>query len=127
MSGDNHGHMTRIRHVTTVCHLLFEVCGHEDVVIVDVQFASVCDPLSELAGVGLTEGHNVPRPLHVLYLKHQSGRVHLLCEEIWNISNTLINVCVGAAGVHAVSRGERVRRRVGRMEKRRKGGKGKGN
>ena len=58
--------------MTTVCHSLFEVSGDEDVVVVDVQFACVCDPLPELAGVGLAEGHDVPRPLSVLYLKHES-------------------------------------------------------
>ena len=41
-------------------HSLSEVCGNEDVVVVDVQFACVRHPLAELAGVGLTEGHDVP-------------------------------------------------------------------
>ena len=52
--------------------------GHKDVVVVDVEFAGVGNSLPQLAGVGLAEGHYVPRPLRVLDLKHQRGRVHLI-------------------------------------------------
>lgn len=55
--------------------------GHKDVVVVDVQLASVCDSLPQLAGVGLAEGHNVTDPLRVRNLKHQCGRIRLVCEE----------------------------------------------
>ena len=57
---------------------LFEVGGHKDVVVVDVEFAGVDNSLPQLAGVGLAEGHDVPCPLRVLDLKHQRGRVHFI-------------------------------------------------
>ena len=48
-----------------LCDSLFEVSGDKYVVVVDVEFTCVGDPLAEFAGVGLAEGHYVPRSSRV--------------------------------------------------------------